>query len=309
MDEYEKGKQELEGMFEKVGKEAIFRSKARWVEKGEKPTKYFFNLEKKNYEKKVILQLKTRNDKIITDIKEINEEIELFYSELLKSQLNKTEQMDSKKHFSDFVDGLATPKVNNQENSFLEVELTLEKLESSLKSFQNNKTSGEDGFTKGFYEAFVQILGQHLLDSYNEAFINGLLSISQRRGVITLLPKDDSYLIDLSNWRPITLLNVDYKILGKTITRRIEPIFPNIMHSDQSGFIKGRYIGQNVRLLCDIVEYSDINYLPGILLFLDFKKTFDSSSGISYTTPWNFLTFVQKFESGYPLSTQTLKVE
>ena len=121
---------------------------------------------------------------------------------------------------------------------------------------------------------FFEILGQHLLDSYNEAFINGQLSISQRRGVITLLPKHDSYLIDLSNWRPITLLNVDCKNLAKTIAKRIEPILPNIIHSDQSGFIKGRYIGQNVRVLCDIMEYSDINKLPGILLFLDFKKVF-----------------------------------
>ena len=94
--------------------------------------------------------------------------------------------------------------------------------------------------------------------------------------MITLIPKEDSSLFDLSNWRPITLLNVDYKILTKTIARRIEPTLPNIIHSDQSGFIKGRYIGQNVRLLCDIMEYSDTNKLPGILLFLDFKKAFDS---------------------------------
>ena len=118
--------------------------------------------------------------------------------------------------------------------------------------------------------------GEHLLNSYNEAFVNGQLSVSQRRGVITLIPKEDSCLIDLSNWRRITLLNVDCKILTKTIARRIEPVLPNIIHSDQSGFIKGRYIGQNVRLLCDIMEYPDTNKLPGILLFLDFKKPFDS---------------------------------
>ena len=168
--------------------------------------------------------------------------------------------------------------MSDEENALIEKALTIiiEELKASLKSFQNNKTPGDDGLTKEFYEAFFDILGEHLLNSYNEAFVNGQLSVSQRRGVITLIPKEDSCLIDLSNWHPITLLNVDYKILTKTIARRIEPILPNIIHSDQSGFIKGRYIGQNVRLLCDIMEYSDTNKLPGILLFRDFKKAFDS---------------------------------
>ena len=69
---------------------------------------------------------------------------------------------------------------------------------------------------------------------------------------------------------------MDYKILAKTIARKIEPILPTIIHSDQTGFIKGRYICQNVRLLNDIMEYMDINKLPGIFLFIDFKKAFDS---------------------------------
>ena len=95
LDEFEEGKKELEDIFEKKGKEAIFRSKSRWVEMGEKPTRYFFNLEKRNYEEKVILQLKTRSDEIITDIKEINKEIEIYFSELLQSQLDTTLERES----------------------------------------------------------------------------------------------------------------------------------------------------------------------------------------------------------------------
>ena len=75
------------------------------------------------------------------------------------------------------------------------------------------------------------------------------MSISQRRGVISLVPKEDSDLELLNNWRPITLLNLDYKIMSKVIARRIERVLPLLVCSDQSGFVKGRYIGQNVRLL------------------------------------------------------------
>ena len=155
MDEFEEGKKELEDIFEKKGKEAIFRSKSRWVEMGEKPTRYFFNFEKRNYEEKLILQLKTRSDEIITDIKEINKEIEIYYSELLQSQLDTTLERESNKLFSDFVSGLDIPKVSDEENALLEKALTIEELKASLKSFQNDKTPGDNGLTKEFYEVFL----------------------------------------------------------------------------------------------------------------------------------------------------------
>ena len=63
---------------------------------------------------------------------------------------------------------------------------------------------------------------------------------SQRRGIITLLPKDDAELLLLQNWRPITLLNVDHKIASKAIERRNEPMLTKLVHPDQTGFIKGR---------------------------------------------------------------------
>ena len=64
----------------------------RWIEKGEKPTKYFFNLEKLNYEKKVISQLNGENGKIISDLNLINKEIEDFYCDLLTSKLSQSQQ-------------------------------------------------------------------------------------------------------------------------------------------------------------------------------------------------------------------------
>ena len=65
-------------------------------------------------------------------------------------------------------------------------------------------------------------------------------------GIITLLPKEDAELLLLQNWRPITLLNVDYKIASKAIAMRIEPMLPKLVYPDQTGFVKGRYIGENV---------------------------------------------------------------
>lgn len=108
------------------------------------------------------------------------------------------------------------------------------------------------------------------------------MSISQRRGVITLVPKEDSDLELLNNWHPITLLNLDYKIMPKIIARRKEKVLPLLVCSDQSGFVKGRYIGQNIRLINDILEQSKLQDIAGILLQLDIQKAFD-------TIEWKFI--------------------
>ena len=118
--------------------------------------------------------------------------------------------------------------------------------------------------------------GNDLITSFNDAHEKGELSISQRRGIITLVPKEDGSLLDLSNWRPITLLNVDLKIASKAIAKRIESTLPNLIHSKQTGFVKGRYIGENVRLVSEIMEYTSLQILPGILKSLNFRKAFNS---------------------------------
>ena len=83
-------------------------------------------------------------------------------------------------------------------------------------------------------------------------------------------------------FRPITLLNLDYKIVSKIIARRIENVLPLLICSDQSGFVKGQYIGQNVRLINDILEQTKLQNIPGILLQLDFQKALD-------TIEWKFI--------------------
>ena len=88
---------------------------------------------------------------------------------------------------------------------------------------------------------FFDILGNDLLNSLSAAYENGEMSISQRRGVITLIPKENSDPRELSNWRPITLLNVDYKIASKAIASRIEKI-SSTFNQQQSDWIHERQV-------------------------------------------------------------------
>ena len=76
-----------------------------------------------------------------------------------------------------------------------------------------------------------------------------------KRGIITLLPKKDKPTDVLNNLRPVTLLNVDYKIATKVIANRLAKVLPDIICPNQTGYVKNRYIGENVRLIADIIDY------------------------------------------------------
>ena len=76
--------------------------------------------------------------------------------------------------------------------------------------------------------------------------------------------------------RPITLLNTDYKIAAKAIANRFKTVLPKLINNDQTGFMKGRFIGENTRLIDGIIQYAAQHNTPGLLLFIDFEKAFDS---------------------------------
>ena len=116
LDSYEEAKNELKEIYDCKRKEAIFRSKMRWIEKGEKPTKYFFNLEKLNYEKKVISQLNGENGKIISDLNLINKQIVSKVSRQFHD------------NFNTFTCNLETPKLTIQQQISQEYDLSLEEL-------------------------------------------------------------------------------------------------------------------------------------------------------------------------------------
>ena len=104
------------------------------------------------------------------------------------------------------------------------------------------------------------------------------MSIIQRRGVITCIPKENKPRRFLKNWRPITLLNTVYKIASACIAERFKSALPKIIGEEQKGFLTGRDIGENIRMLCDILSYTEVHNLPGMVMLIDFEKAFDSIS-------------------------------
>jgi len=128
---------------------------------------------------------------------------------------------------------------------------------------------------RSLYKFFWSDFGTEMTASFDYAFQKGSPSIRQKRGIISLIPKKNKDKTLLDNLGPISLLNVYYKILTKSIAKRLEKVVPKIINSDQTGYIKGRVIDENVRLIQDVLSLTKQEEKPGIAIFLDFRKAFD----------------------------------
>ena len=154
--------------------------------------------------------------------------------------------------------------------------ISIQEITHVLKSMGSNKSPGNDGLTKEFYLAFFDVVGPCLCDSFNKSFDNGVLPTSQRQATITLIEKPGKDSRYIKSWRPISLLNVDVKILSKVLADRLTKVLPKLIHYDQTAFVSNRYIGEPIRLISDIMAHLDQVKGEGILFAADFAAAFDS---------------------------------
>ena len=165
--------------------------------------------------------------------------------------------------------------LNNHEKKFCDAKITKKELSDIVQSLKRNKSPGLDGLTSEFYQTFWEDLQCIFIRMIDESFNKGILPCSIKKAVITVIFKKGDRTL-LKNYRPISLTNCDYKILTFVLARRIQKVIPKLISNDQSGYIKGRYIGFNARLINDIIENCEKKNLPGAIVCLDFEKAFDS---------------------------------
>ena len=234
-------------------------------------------MEKRNHIRKDIRKLNL-SGVITSNPFEILEGAKTFYKNLYTSKHVDLNGEDSR----GFFENENIPKLSEEFKEICEGRVRIDEITEVLKSFKDNKGPGIDGLPAEFYKAFRHLLGETLVDSLNAAFDSGRLSISQRQAIITLIDKKDKDMTLLGNWRPISLLNMDVKLFSKALGYRIKKILPKLIHSNQSGYVEGRFIGETIRAIDNIMEFTKCEGVGGILAFLDFEKAFDS-------VEWNFL--------------------
>ena len=158
----------------------LLRSKADWAEHGEKNTKFFLNLEKRNYKNKCITKLLNEKDEIITEKDNILE-YEAEYYKKLYTEPKKFNTENEVNYHDTFIDE-HTPQLKQEDRNLCENDLNLEEIGSALKELKNGKSPGNDGFTTEFYKFFWIKIKKEVLNSLNYAHQLGELSIEQRRG-------------------------------------------------------------------------------------------------------------------------------
>ena len=170
----------------------------------------------------------------------------------------------------------------------MEKSITLDELSHSLKKMKNNKTPGSDGFPVEFFKVFWNKLIFFVFRSLQESYQTSLLPLTMRQCIISCLPKGNKNREYLKNWRPISLLNVTYKLCSSVIANRIKEHLDIIISNTQTGFISNRFIGESTRLVYDLMNICEKKNITGLLMLIDFEKAFDSVS-------WRFLMKVLCF--------------
>jgi len=246
---------------------AKIRSRVQWIEQGEKPTKYFYNLEKQRAKTNSMDSVRDDNDNEVTDPNTIKTVVTDFYTNLYKKDMiDMNEQNQLLTNLS--------RKLNRTESQQCEGDLSLEEATNAIQEAKNGKSPGKDGLPPEFYKRFWDKLGPELVTVLNEGYEKGHLAPTQQESIIRLLYKKDDRTY-LKNWRPISLLNADYKIATKILTNRLKRVLESLINEDQTCAIPNRDISNNLNLIRDVLDYTERTHETGILLSLDQEKAFD----------------------------------
>ena len=282
--DYQHLQKEYEDIFSNKCKGARVRSRIQHWEEGEKSSKYFFGLEKRNSKEKSWNKILDKNGHTLigtTDIQ--NRQVE-FYKELYTSQ-NLSNNEAERDFFLSSENSYQ--QLSDESKVQLDSNISLEEMKKALIKMKNNKSPGPDGICIEFYKLFWNIIS----DDLYEVFIAGLedrqLAYTQYLATIVLLYKKGPR-PDIRNWRPIALLNTDYKLLSKIFAERIRTVLPEIIHCDQKGCVSGRYMGENIRLIDDLLFEIENQSPDSIILQLDQEKAFDR-------VEWDWLFSVLSF--------------
>ena len=199
------------------------------------------------------------------DPKEILEEQREFYQNLYKS--DRTINFKLK---NDLNIVIPADLKEIHEKPFMKDEIT-----QAVKKLARNKTPGICSFTADFYKMFWNKIGDLFFDAITSMYEEQRVPDQMKKGILNLIPKPNKDARRLKHLRPITLLSSDYKIIEKAIALRLEKCLNHVIHMDQQGFVKGRQMSTNIRLLFDLMKYTEKNNIDVCIINLDFLKCFD----------------------------------
>ena len=257
----------------------------RRVQFEEISTKQFYSKFKARHERRFIGELykvdsqgnvlDRKGATTVSDPQDMLYQLTRYYTELMSDKASDPEAAER------LFAKLRERQLSKKDRESIEGKITVDEVLGAIAQLAVGKSPGPDGIPPEFYRTFATLLAEDLTAMYNECWDEGSLNPNMLLGEIILLYKKKDPR-DPRNYRPITLLNLDYKILTKILVGRMKGVIDTVISEAQTGFVPGRVITWNSHLLNLIEAYLDETDEEGLFIFLDCEKAFDRVS-------WPFL--------------------
>uniref|UniRef100_A0A803TTP7 Reverse transcriptase domain-containing protein n=1 Tax=Anolis carolinensis TaxID=28377 RepID=A0A803TTP7_ANOCA len=202
---------------------------------------------------------------------EIIKQFNKFYKKLYSKEVIDKEEVQK------YISNRKLKKTTEQQREFLNREISEKEIDQAIMKLDNSKAPGPDGYTAVYYKKLKEELIPNLKKIMNEALNNQIIPESWKEANIVMIAKEDKDPNNVRNYRPISLLNVVYKIYANILAERLKKFLQEWIQKDQTGFLPQRDIKDNLRTILDIIEYYESNNQKELaLIFLDAEKAFDN---------------------------------
>ena len=274
-------KEEIDKLLKDEIEKKLRFMKQQYYETGPKATRILARRIRKQQVQSTIPKIRDpQSDKLEYEVAEIENIFKNYYKKLYSQPPSSSEEAKRQ-----FLNSLDLPAIGELQNNKLTAPITPDEISKTISKLKANKTPGGDGFPSEWYRAFKQELIPLLTASFNWTLKEGQLPPSWKEAIISLVPKEGKDTEYCNNYRPISVLNVDYKIYTSIIAQRYKTLMNDLIDEDQTGFIAGRQTQDSIRRTIQIVNTIQSNKNSAILLSLDAEKAFDRVN-------WNFLYLV-----------------
>lgn len=247
----------------------LAKTQQKYFELGDKPHRLLARQLRHSQATRAIHKIRDKQGNLTTDPVKINKAFASFYEDLYQSKVKSTDPQI----MNHFLENSQLPTLDETAAKAMDAVITLEEIVTAISQFPNNKAGGPDGFTIEFFKRYSSRLAPLLLRMFTHAKETSVLPPTLYNANIALILKKDRDPLDMSSYRPISLLQMETKILSKVLANRMCKYIASLIDPDQTGFVPGRHIYFNLRRLFNIIYQKQKD--ESVVIALDAEKAFD----------------------------------